>query len=102
MGAKPMAKAPLAQTSLGLCPGRQTKGLQACAPPIAGGPSPQKRLPLLRKYTVDQEKGIEVGALTGLQGGQWFRLLAELAVPNVIGCLHAKLVGRERLEPRGG
>lgn len=51
---------------------------------------------------MDQEKDIDAGALTGLQGGQWFRLLAELTVPNVIGRLHAKLVGRERLEPREG
>lgn len=63
---------------------------------------PRRHCPMLREYTVDQEKDIDVGALTGLQGGQWFRLLAELTVPNVIGRLHAKLVGRERLEPRGG
>lgn len=41
-------------------------------------------------------------ALTGLQGGQWLRLLAELAVPNVIGRLHSELVGGEGLEPVGG
>lgn len=37
-------------------------------------------------------------ALTGLQGGQRVRLLTELAVPDVIGCLHSELVGREGLE----
>lgn len=40
-------------------------------------------------------------ARTGLQGGQWLRLLAELTVPNVIGRLHAELVGCEGLKPVG-
>jgi hypothetical protein len=37
-------------------------------------------------------------ALTGLQGGQRLRFLAELAVADVVGRLHSELVGRKGFE----
>lgn len=54
-----------------------------------------------RKGQCAKRKRSEWGALTGLQSGQRLRLLAELAVPNVIGRLHSELVGCEGLESMG-
>lgn len=72
---------------------------KAKAPSGPAGPSPPKRSPSAQE--VPSERHPRVGALTGLQGGQRFRLLAELTVPYVIGRLHSELVGREGLEPVG-
>lgn len=52
----PVAKAPLAQTSLGLCPGRQTKGPQAGCPSILGA-LPEMRTPSAQEGAVGKRKG---------------------------------------------
>lgn len=81
MGAEPKAKAPSGP---------------------AGPPPPPKRSPSVQEVpSGPRERHPRVGALTGLQGGQRFRLLTELTVPDVIGRLHSELVGCEGLEPVG-
>lgn len=100
VGPEPMAKAPLAQTSSGLCLGSQTKGPAGPVPhPSLEAPPPEENAQCPASAQGTKRKRPQWRALTGLQGGQWFRLLAELTVPDVIGGLHSELVGREGLEP---
>lgn len=70
--------------------------------PSLGTPPPEEMAQCSRSAQWAKRTTPQRGALTSLQGGQWFRLFAELAVPNVIGRLHSELVGREGLEPAWG
>lgn len=67
-----------------------------------GTPPPEEMAQCSGSAQWAKRKTSRRGVLTSLQGGQRFRLFAELAVPNVIGRLHSELVGREGLEPMWG
>lgn len=100
MGVEPTAKAPSGPHLLGTVLGGQAQGPAGPGPfPFLEAPPPRRDCPV---PDGPRERHSRWGALTGLQGGQGFRLLTELAVPNIIGCFHSEFVGCEGLEPVGG